>query len=209
MKEKAQDYLILFVSILIVGFAITLIAKAQLGATAVTSLAFVISQLSGLSFGMMTGLFNLIYVILQIAIQRKDFPKIQLFQIGVSFILGFAVDFANYLLRDLLPETYIQQLMILLIGCVIMGFGVFLQLKAAKVYNPAEGIVNVVADVMNRPFGVVKTVFDVTLVILAVLLGLSVTGSVIGVREGTIVSALIIGPIIGVFQKLTNKLADT
>lgn len=209
MKEKVQDYLILFVSILIVGFAITLIAKAQLGATAVTSLAFVISQLSGLSFGMMTGLFNLIYVILQIAIQRKDFPKIQLLQIGVSFILGFAVDFANYLLRDLLPETYIQQLMILLIGCVIMGFGVFLQLKAAKVYNPAEGIVNVVADVMNRPFGVVKTGFDVTLVILAVLLGLSVTGSVIGVREGTIVSALIIGPIIGVFQKLTNKLADT
>ena len=157
MKEKAQDYLILFVSILIVGFAITLIAKAQLGATAVTSLAFVISQLSGLSFGMMTGLFNLIYVILQIAIQRKDFPKIQLFQIGVSFILGFAVDFANYLLRDLLPETYIQQLMILLIGCVIMGFGVFLQFKAAKVYNPAEGIVNGVADVMKRPFGVVKT----------------------------------------------------
>lgn len=209
MKRKAQDYLILFISILIIGFAITLIAKAQLGATAVTSLAFVISQLSGLSFGMMTGLFNLIYVILQIAIQRKYFPKIQLFQIGVSFILGFSVDFSNYLLRDLLPETYIQQLMILLIGCVIMGFGVFLQLKAAKVYNPAEGIVNVVADVMNRPFGVVKTVFDVTLVILAVLLGLSVTGSVIGVREGTIVSALIIGPIIGVFQKLTNKLADT
>lgn len=191
-------------SILIVGFAITLITKAQLGATAVTSLAFVISQLSGLSFGMMTGLFIFMYVIIQIVIQRKAFPKIQLFQFVVSFILGFAVDFANFLLRNLLPETYIQQLAILLVGCVIMGFGVFLQLKAATVYNPAEGIVYAIADATNRPFGVVKTAFDVTLVISAIILGLVVTGGVVGVREGTIVSALIIGPIIGIFQKLFN-----
>lgn len=191
-------------SILIVGFAITLITKAQLGATAVTSLAFVISQLSGLSFGMMTGLFNFMYVIIQIVIQRKAFPKIQLFQFVVSFILGFAVDFANFLLRNLLPETYIQQLAILLVGCVIMGFGVFLQLKAATVYNPAEGIVYAIADATNRPFDVVKTAFDVTLVISAIILGLVVTGGVVGVREGTIVSALIIGPIIGIFQKLFN-----
>lgn len=191
-------------SILIVGFAITLITKAQLGATAVTSLAFVISQLSGLSFGMMTGLFIFMYVIIQIVIQRKAFPKIQLFQFVVSFILGFAVDFANFLLRNLLPETYIQQLAILLVGCVIMGFGVFLQLKAATVYNPAEGIVYAIADATNRPFDVVKTAFDVTLVISAIILGLVVTGGVVGVREGTIVSALIIGPIIGIFQKLFN-----
>lgn len=204
MKREMKDYIILLMSILIVGFAITLITKAQLGATAVTSLAFVISQLSGLSFGMMTGLFNFMYVIIQIVIQRKAFPKIQLFQFVVSFILGFAVDFANFLLRNLLPETYIQQLAILLVGCVIMGFGVFLQLKAATVYNPAEGIVYAIADATNRPFGVVKTAFDVTLVISAIILGLVVTGGVVGVREGTIVSALIIGPIIGIFQKLFN-----
>ena len=204
MKREMKDYIILLMSILIVGFAITLITKAQLGATAVTSLAFVISQLSGLSFGMMTGLFNFMYVIIQIVIQRKTFPKIQLFQFVVSFILGFAVDFANFLLRNLLPETYIQQLAILLVGCVIMGFGVFLQLKAAIVYNPAEGVVYAIADATNRPFGVVKTAFDVTLVISAIILGLVVTGDVVGVREGTIVSALIIGPIIGIFQKLFN-----
>lgn len=204
MKREMKDYIILLMSILIVGFAITLITKAQLGATAVTSLAFVISQLSGLSFGMMTGLFNFMYVIIQIVIQRKAFPKIQLFQFVVSFILGFAVDFANFLLRNLLPETYIQQLAILLVGCVIMGFGVFLQLKAATVYNPAEGIVYAIADATNRPFDVVKTAFDVTLVISAIILGLVVTGGVVGVREGTIVSALIIGPIIGIFQKLFN-----
>lgn len=205
MRREMKDYIVLLISILIVGFAITLITKAQLGATAVTSLAFVISQLSGLSFGMMTGLFNFMYVIIQIAIQRKAFPKIQLFQFLVSFILGFSVDFANFLLRNLLPEMYIQQLGILLIGCVIMGFGVFLQLKAAKIYNPAEGIVYAIADAINRPFGVVKTAFDVTLVTLSVILGFVMTGGIIGVREGTIVSALIIGPFIGIFQKLFNK----
>lgn len=74
MRREIKDYRILLVSILIVGFAITLITKAQLGATAVTSLAFVISQLSGISFGMMTSIFNIIYVILQMMIQQKSFP---------------------------------------------------------------------------------------------------------------------------------------
>lgn len=209
MRQEMKDYIVLLISILIVGFAITLITKAQLGATAVTSLAFVISQLSGISFGMMTSIFNIIYVILQMMIQQKNFPKIQLFQFVVSFILGFAIDFADFTLRNLLPETYIQQLGILLIGCAIMGFGVFLQLKAAKVYNPAEGIVYAIANAINRPFGVVKTAFDVTLVTLSVILGFVMTGSIIGVREGTIVSALIIGPIIGFFQKLSHKPATT
>lgn len=208
MKRDMKDYIILFMSILIVGFAITLITKAQLGATAVTSLSFVISQLSGLSFGLMTGVFNTLYVLLQIVIQKKSFPRIQLFQFFVSFILGFSVEFSNFLLRNLFPKTYIQQLSILFAGCIIMGFGVFMQLKAAKIYNPAEGIVYAISDAINRPFSFVKTLFDLTLVTSAVLLGLVVTGSIIGVREGTIVSALIIGPIIGLFQRLFTKLSE-
>lgn len=205
MIVKVKDYLLLFISIFIVGFAITLITKAGLGATAVTSLAFVISQLSGLSFGLMTGLFNILWVVLQMLILRKEFPKIQLLQFVVAFILGFAVDFANLLLRHLSVDSYVQQLGILILGCVVMGFGVFLQLKAATVYNPAEGIVAVISETTQRPFGTIKTIFDSTLVVLSLLVGIVATGHVVGVREGTIVSALLIGPITGLFQKIFHQ----
>lgn len=205
MDHKVKDYVLLLISIFIIGFAITLITMTGLGATAVTSLAFVISQLSGVSFGTLTGLFNVLWVVLQIAIKRKAFPKIQLLQFVVAIILGVAVDVATVLLSGLVLHTYFQQIAVLILGSIIMGFGVSLQLKAATIYNPAEGIVAVLADTTRRPFGFVKTMFDGTLVLLAVLLGLFAAGEVIGVREGTIISALLIGPITGVFQQLFEK----
>lgn len=208
MKGKTKNYLLLFVSIFIVGFAITLITKAGLGATAVTSLAFVISQFSGLSFGIMTALFNILWVVLQMLILKKEFPKVQLLQILVAFILGFAVDFADVLLHHLNVNSYGQQLALLFLGCILMGFGVFLQLKAATVYNPAEGIVAVISETTQRHFSTVKTIFDSTLVVSSLLLSLLVTGQVVGVREGTIVSALLIGPITGFFQRAFHQIKE-
>ncbi|PJH64433.1 hypothetical protein, partial [Salmonella enterica] len=71
MKSELKDYSLLFISIMIVGTAITLITNAGLGATAVTSLPFVISELWNVSFGFLTGLFNVLWVFLQILIQKK------------------------------------------------------------------------------------------------------------------------------------------
>jgi uncharacterized membrane protein YczE len=202
MKSIVRNYGLLFISIFIVGTAITLITNAGLGATAVTSLPYVISQLWDVSFGLMTGLFNVLWVVLQMAIQRRNFPKIQILQFLVAFILGFSVDLSNALLGFIQPQTYFSQIIMLVIGCLIMSFGVFLQLEAKAVYNPAEGIVAVITENTKYPFGTIKTVFDSTLVILSILLGLVVAGQVTGIREGTIISALIIGPFTGMFQKI-------
>lgn len=205
MNDVVKKYSLFSVSIFIVGTAITLITRAGLGATAITSLPFVVNQIWGISFGLMTGLFNVLWVILQMLIQRKRFPKIQLLQFGVSFVLGLSVDLSNYLFRGLIPQTYISQIALLVLGCLVMGFGVFLQLKADAVYNPAEGIVAVISEETGKSFGTVKTLFDSTLVVLSIILGLVVTGQVTGIREGTIISALIIGPFTGMFQKLFNR----
>lgn len=205
MKSKFKNYGLLCLSILIVGTAITLITNAGLGATAITSLPFVISQIWNISFGFMTGVFNILWVILQMIIQKRKFPKIQLFQFVVSFILGLSVDLSNYLLGFIQPEAYLSQLVMLFIGCLIMGSGIFLQLKADTIYNPAEGIVAVITENTKYPFGTVKTLFDSALVVLSIILGLLVIGQVIGIREGTIISALVIGPFTGMFQKIFGK----
>lgn len=205
MKSTFKEYGLLLISILVVGTSITVITNAGLGATAVTSLPFVISELWGISFGLMTGIFNVLWVLLQMTIQRKQFPKIQLLQFVVAFILGFAVDLSNEILGFIQPQNYFFQLIMLIVGCLIMGLGIFLQLEAKSVYNPAEGIVAVITDNTKYAFGTVKTFFDSTLVVLSILLGLIVAGQMTGIREGTIISALIIGPFTGMFQKLFNR----
>ena len=205
MKKYVKNYGLFFLSVLIIGTAITIITNAGLGATAVTSLPFVISELWPVSFGLMTGLFNVLWVLLQIAIERKNFQKIQFLQFGVSFVLGFAVDLSNLWLGFIQPSNYFEQIFMLIIGCLIMGFGIFVQIEAKAIYNPAEGIVVAITKHTKYPFGAVKTTFDSTLVILSILLGLVVVSQVVGIREGTVVSAFIIGPFTGMFQKLFKR----
>lgn len=205
MSRMLKQYVLFGISIFVVGSAITLITRAGLGATAVTSLPFVISQIYGISFGFMTGIFNFLWVLLQLFIQKGSFPKIQFLQFGVSFLLGLSVDVSNYIFQFINPQNYVAQVSLLIIGCLLMGFGVFLQLKADAIYNPAEGIVAVLSNYIDKPFGMIKSLFDITLVILSIILGLTVTGRVTGIREGTVISAFIIGPFAGLFQKIFNR----
>ena len=51
-----------------------------------------------------------------------------------------------------------------------------------------------------KSFGTIKLYFDISLVIIAIVISLVSFGSITGVREGTI-SALIIGPIIKVYKQ--------
>jgi len=71
------------------------------------------------------------------------------------------VDLSSYLLGFIRPQTYIAQIVMLIIGCLVLGFGIFLQLEAKSVYNPAEGIVTVITENVKYPFGTVKTLLIV------------------------------------------------
>lgn len=205
MKTAFKNYSLLFLSVLIVGTAITLITNAGLGATAVTSLPFVISELWEVSFGFLTALFNILWVLLQFFILGRKFPKIQWLQFIISFLLGLSVDLSNFFLSSIDPSTYLEQFLMLIIGCLVMGLGISIQLKSKSIYNPAEGIVVAITENTKYSFGTVKILFDCTLVVLSILLGLIVSGQITGIREGTIISALIIGPFTGIFQKIMNR----
>ena len=62
--------------------------------------------------------------------------------------------------------------------------------------NPGEYVVRVIAQRLQKEFGVVKLWFDVTLVSLACLVSLLFMHNFTGVREGTLVSALLVGPVV-------------
>ena len=152
MRKTLKSYGLFFVSVLIIGTAITIITNAGLGATAVTSLPFVISELWPVSFGLMTGLFNVLWVVLQIAIQRKSFPKVQLLQFGVSFVLGVAIDLSNVLLGFVQPQTYFWQMVMLIIGCMVMGFGIFVQRTIESSLYSSKGIFGIFSNHRHNSF---------------------------------------------------------
>ncbi len=194
-----------FISIFVLGLGISLVTLADLGTTAITSPPYVLSLFTPLSFGMYTMLFNILYVLLELSIMRGDFKKIQYFQLLVGPILGTSIDFWSVLVDYLSKPHYLIQLFMVISGCFIIACSIILQLKANVINNPVEGVVKAISLKTNIPFSTVKICFDMSLVCLALLTSWFAFGTIRGMREGTIISAILVGLFIKWMQKTLTK----
>ena len=90
-----------------------------------------------------------------------------------------------------------------LAGIVVMGFGISLSVIADVIMNSGEAFVKAIADISEKPFGNIKIFFDVSCVLIAVILSLIFFDfRLVGTREGTVISALLTGLVVKFFTKL-------
>src|SRR3954468_14897188 len=202
MGNIVKGYGLLLSSLLIMGAGISLVTLANLGTTAISSLPYVLSFVFPLSFGAFTALMNITFVFIQILITKKEFPKEQYLQFLVGPILGLSIDLSMYLFSFLQTSTYLLQVIMLLSGCILLAFSTVLQLEANVVNNAGEGLVKVLAMKAKKKFGDMKLIVDVSIVVVAVVISFLGLGEIRGIREGTIVSALIVGPMVKFFRQL-------
>ncbi len=84
--------------------------------------------------------------------------------------------------------------------------GVSLSVSANVIMNSGEAFVKAISDTTNKNFGNVKIAFDVSCVVLALILSLLFFDfTIVGTREGTIISALCTGLVVKLFRKLTDE----
>lgn len=207
--KEIKAYGLFLLSVFTMGLGISLVTFAELGTTAITTPPYVLSLLIPISFGMLTMLFNILCVLIQIILMGKDFPKTQYMQLLVGPVLGLAIDFWYYLISSISKPHYIMQLSMVLIGCAIIAISIVLQLKAQVVNSPAEGVVKTIAMKTKKDFSRVKVFFDIGLVLLAAIISFVGFGAIYGIREGTVISAFLTGPLVKVFQKLSNSQRNT
>lgn len=87
------------------------------------------------------------------------------------------------------------------------NLGVYLMTKAKLILDPGNGIVETLCFYFKKPFSYLRIRFDVLLVVFTCLSGLVLKGRIIGIGLGTIVSAYLIGKMVGVFDNyLKNHL---
>lgn len=202
MINKTKNYIQFIFSMFIMGLGIVFITKSNLGTSAISSLPFVFSKVFNLSFGSFTVILNFIYVFIQIIFQKKDFNKEQYLQLFVGPLLGFFIDFWMNTFISLNPNIYVMKMNILFLGCFILGVGVYIQLAANVVNNPMEGVIKLISSKLDSDFFATKITFDVMLVILSIAVSYLALGKIVGVREGTVISAFLVGYVI----KLLNYL---
>lgn len=206
-KEIIKRYILFVISLFFCGVGIALTKHAELGVSPISSLANVISiKFDFISFGNWLIVSNLVLLLGQIILLRRNFKLIQLMQIPLSFIFGYFTDFGLWMIKDIPNENYVVRLLLVFAGIIFIGFGISLGVIADVVLNSGEGFVKALSDVAKKDFGSVKIVFDVSCVLLSIVLSLLMFGGkLLGTREGTIISAVFVGVAVKIFKPILQN----
>ena len=198
--------LVFAVGLLVISLSIGFITKASLGTPPISSIPYSLSLIfPSLSLGNFTIIYSLLLVFLQLVILGKQADKVGLgLQVVISFVFGYFIDFGMMLLGDFSPEIYWERIVCVLIGCFGLAFGVYLQIVADFTMVPGDGFAYALSvRIKKKPYRVVRVCSDVSMIVIAAIIGYIGMGTTGGVREGTVICALLIGTIAGVyFSKL-------
>lgn len=187
----------LFILALGVAFSI----QSKLGVSPVSSFPYALSIVTAKDVGLMTTIVFATYVFIQVLILRRNFPLKHLFQVLIASLFGYFVSLSMTIVGSLNPINYFARLSFLGISLVLIAVGILFYLTADLIPMPAEGLILSISKVTKIPFGRGKILFDVTSVVLAALLLIVFNGNIVGLREGTLIAAVGVGKLIGVFSK--------
>lgn len=191
--NKLKRYIIFLIGLFVNSLGVSLITKANLGTSPISSIPYVLSLNFPLTLGNFTIIFSLFLIILQLFILRKNFKAEHLLQIPISILFGYFIDLTMLLFAFVNPTTYISKIVYLLIGCVILGFGVYMEVLADVAMLPGESFVRAIVQTWHREFGSTKVCFDVSMAVIAAVLSFILAHRLDGVREGTVIAALLVG----------------
>lgn len=199
--ELLKRYIFFFLGICLNAFGIALFTRSKLGTGPTSCIPYVVSLKSGLSFGTCTFMFNILLLLGQIILLRKNFPRYQLLQLPVTLLFSILIDGAMKFTTFVNTDIYWIALLYNILGCVFRAVGVSCQVVADVVMLSTEAFVKALSDVSKKEFSWIKLFFDVFMAAVAIALSFLLLGRLESVREGTLIIVLLVGPVSHYFTK--------
>lgn len=199
--ELLKRYIFFFLGICLNAFGIALFTRSKLGTGPTSCIPYVVSLKSGLSFGTCTFIFNILLLLGQIILLRRNFPRYQLLQLPVTLLFSILIDGAMKFTTFVNTDIYWIALLYNILGCVFRAVGVSCQIVADVVMLSTEAFVKALSDVSKKEFSWIKLFFDVFMAAVAIALSFLLLGRLESVREGTLIIVLLVGPVSHYFTK--------
>ena len=178
----------LIFGLFVYGLGVAMTVHAGLGIAPWDVFAQGISIQTGLSFGVSTVVVSALVLLAWIPLKVK--PGIG--TIANAILIGLFADFWLVLLPD--TDVYWQRLIIFLIGVVIVAIATGLYISSRLGSGPRDGLMQGTANALDKPFWMVRTGYEGTVLTIGALMG----GQV---REGTLIFALSIGYLVQLSMK--------
>lgn len=203
MNKNVNRWIIYILSINILALGIILNTRTDLGVAAFTNLFYAFSKVNNISLGTASIILYLILIIVQICLVRKLTITIFL-EIPFSLIFGYITDFYDSLIK-IRCSNLLSAYLLLLIAIIFVSLGVYFSVSCNLIATPVESTVKTISQVYNLKFSLVKNVFDITMILMMLLLCLVLQIPVYGIGMGTVLSALLVGRFISGYQYLFDE----
>lgn len=198
MKQFKIRSLFFLVGIIILSFGISMTIKADLGAGAWDALNVGLSSLIGLTVGNWVIIIGLLLMLIN-ALILKERPEY--FAVITIMVIGFMIDFwLLIVMESWVFSSLIGQVLILLSGIGILGFGVSLYLQPKFPLNPVDGFMVALKRRFHLNTRVAKTITEAT----ALIIAFSVGGPI---GFGTFIILFGVGPAIQIFEPTARRWA--
>ena len=206
--SMVRRYALFLTGLFIASLGVAFSTKAGLGTSPVASVPYSVSLISPLlSFGSWLNLLSLIQILVQVAVLKGKCNWLEIaVQTVLAFVYGYLTDFSCWLIRGIPVNGYAVQFGYMLLGCVILAFGIWVQFRGGVAMLPGEAMNRAISKVTGRRYENVKIFFDILYITMAALICLVFLGELKGVREGSVIAALAVGVIIRLFNRVYEKL---
>lgn len=203
-KISIRQVLSFVIGILGLSFFASLQMKINIGIAPWDALGRSLSYITNFKVGDIAIIQSLFCVIVS-AILAKKVTIRHILTFLVGFFIGSMINFFFYtIFADLQLESYAFNLVLFTLCVVASATSVSLVHASHITSLPLETLCGNIADRINQDFGVVRTVVDVfcviVIVILTVIFSIEIT-----LREGSIISTLLFGPVMGVLVPRLTK----
>ena len=195
-----QRCIVLLIGLTILAFGVALSIHSHLGTSPISSIPYSFSYFIPLSVGTITILMHVIFVLLQMAILGKDFHWLQWSQLLLGIFFGVVLDIILYFTQTWQFDHYLIQLSLSLLSCLLTAIGICFMVKAKLLLLSVDGFYQALVKRFGYEMGNCKTIGDCIMVAIAALGSFLMLNEVVGVREGTVITALLVGSILKVIR---------
>ncbi len=184
--------LMLLLAVIMNSLGVVLLLYSGSGISAISSVPFSLNLIMpALSLGTWTYLFQALLVLVLFVCRKK---------IVLSYLLSFVVGFFFGVFTDIhsawvytLPVNFLLRVVYFVIGYVIIALGIAASNRCQMPLIPTDLFPRELSSITSLPYSRVKISFDVTCLVVTIVLTLSFTGRVQGLGVGTVLAALTTG----------------
>lgn len=195
-----KRYFTLLVFLFLASIGIGLAIQIGIGLAAFDAFNQTVADTTGIQVGTIVMFVQLVFIFLQLLVLKKEANWKILLQIPFVVLLGQFINLSVYrIFGGLILESYLLRVLVFIFSQLWTSFFISTILVLDLIAMPIENLSYILSTKTAFTLGQIRQAIDVAFIVLSLAITL-IFSVPLSVREGTLISALIFGPMLGFYM---------